>query len=1233
MTLSTAQTPTDGKGSWLPFTFRWYSLLIPISATAILGITISLLIWYSQNHYGLGTDDGSSAALFGWRFTPTLLAVLYTQSTVILFEDAKRTEPFARLAQAPSEGASAFGTVLQTPRAWYAIFLDIVLKRKSVGKTSWCLICTAVINVVALLAISPLSSALLTSEEIVITKTLDIHRSVPKIGLQLPIVASREAYFRTTSALMRNISTSAWIKDTSITFPNWPSTDTVQLGPDLISSFNSWTAETRTIDADFACRDMTLESADLAPMEYKAYDVMDHGPYKGIEPMVAFVLASDDGCRYEATVHPAAELAMRGGLTWSNTSTFYIEPGTLPLGRIPFAANVSSTSPYARHYASPECADRDIIILNTPWTKPVKLELSAAAGVGIEFNRTYQRSPDFRMKALLCKSQYSVKTHNITTSIGQGKEPNITFMESEHIQPESITKAMLDIPKFQEMALQDTWKDYFNAKSMSTDADRAMGGSLSPYSDPNTTTNAPMFFGLGPLLGALYEFNVTEMLYDKKLASRAARVKGRFFAECLREALNDPDVTSVEVTKGKATVVENRIMVLREIGIALATLFLVSFLLLILLLWVSQLSFRPLDLSMDPGSTLGHAIGNLASTSPTSNEPPSYWQPLVIRLLTVSMSALFERQAANVSRRSILERTLEPREIPIMTTVKTYERRMAAPLPGLPPFEVLNDLLMNPSKNWLPGAAIQLSLNGTKPSWTQDDWSFIPLDLTSISQLDAKETAVFPNNVTITTSALRARLECEQVPEVANTSTWLIHTDEIQLDQYSPPPRDLEGLERYYTFNSTIFGGSPSNTSAFATTAMLSCCSNGTKDDPDSAVAGYWSPVDVQDFPNADRQWPVPFVTKWIVGKPITVPGIDKDQGQMLLFKDVPDLQAARCMPIVETSDAKVVVDVETGKIQSHEIISSVGPAKSAWSEVFVRRALTHDNATQQYDERYEGPLNITTSYGILFMGSMFKAADSYVGPRGTLSTESISDNAFVMRDPETGINMDLMTYSMYSLANKNPRALLDYATLVTHANHTFQTFFQHFISNGLSLEQGGWGYQKIGDNSTQALGEPVTRDGRVLPRRKYASLRTNRTVEASVSHRTQVLHMNAIATYLSVAIIIWLIGTTAVVSFLQRKYTGPLIRDVQLIADVLVLVAGSDHLLRLVEGRGVALKNASDVKTMLAWFKDRDGEVRWGIEVVGGSDAAEWVDAPKTGWHAQGDATKMGMEPWVKKR
>jgi hypothetical protein len=83
--------------------------------------------------------------------------------------------------------------------------------------------------------------------------------------------------------------------------------------------------------------------------------------------------------------------------------------------------------------------------------------------------------------------------------------------------------------------------------------------------------------------------------------------------------------------------------------------------------------------------------------------------------------------------------------------------------------------------------------------------------------------------------------------------------------------------------------------------------------------------------------------------------------------------------------------------------------------------------------------------------------------------------------------------------------------------------------------------------------------------------------------------------------------------------------RDVQLIADVLVPVAGSDNLLGLIHARGVALKKADDVKTMLGWFKDRDGE-------VGGRDPVEWVDAPKTGWHVKHSSNRMWL-PWRRRR
>jgi hypothetical protein len=111
---------------------------------------------------------------------------------------------------------------------------------------------------------------------------------------------------------------------------------------------------------------------------------------------------------------------------------------------------------------------------------------------------------------------------------------------------------------------------------------------------------------------------------------------------------------------------------------------------------------------------------------------------------------------------------------------------------------------------------------------------------------------------------------------------------------------------------------------------------------------------------------------------------------------------------------------------------------------------------------------------------------------------------------------------------------------------------------------------------------------------------------------------MNTTATYLSTAILIWLIFTTLLVTGLQRRYTRFMNRDVQLIADMLVLIAGSDNLLELMENEGVESKKSDNVRTMLGWFRDRSGEVRWGIEVVGGENAVEWVDAPKVGWHVR---------------
>lgn len=250
--------------------------------------------------------------LFAWRFLPTLIAVLYTQLTVIIFEDVKRTEPFARLAKSPSAGATAYGTLLQTPKSWWAISYDIIFKRKLVGKTGWSLIAALMVHVLALIAISPLSSALLATEEVIVAKPFDFTRSSPAEGVQIPMNITRESYFRIIASLSRNMSTSAWATDDSFTFPVWPSSGRQQLGPTISSEQKSWQIEATTYSMAYPCQNMTLERTELRNFTYRQADwhSLQYGKeLTGEGPMVVYTLNSEIGCQYELKCKPIAIIA------------------------------------------------------------------------------------------------------------------------------------------------------------------------------------------------------------------------------------------------------------------------------------------------------------------------------------------------------------------------------------------------------------------------------------------------------------------------------------------------------------------------------------------------------------------------------------------------------------------------------------------------------------------------------------------------------------------------------------------------------------------------------------------------------------------------------------------------------------------------------------------------------------------------------------------------------------
>ena len=602
------------------------------------------------------------------------------------------------------------------------------------------------------------------------------------------------------------------------------------------------------------------------------------------------------------------------------------------------------------------------------------------------------------------------------------------------------------------------------------------------------------------------------------------------------------------------------------------------------------------------------------------------------RSVTVSMSALFERKAINITQSTSTQLNLEIRDTSLSSSIGNISRV------GLGMYhEILNDLLLDPPRNWLSGAAIQLSMNGSNLTWAYDGWSFIPMNLALTSDPKSREPLAnasnamvnHPINITVSTPAIHARLECKPIPEISNSSSWIHRLEKTDVrGQLSPGL--LKEFDGHYTLNRLMFANSSSNTSVFANKNLIQCCSNETDGTPQTAALGYFSPVDVDHLFHANESWPRPFITKWIVGKPHEVVQAnfsksDPMASRLLLFEELPALQAAQCMPVIEMANSTVLIDQTTGMIRSYNITGPVKPALSAWKDAFTAQDL------QNYPTNYSGPINLTTSYGVLFMNSMFNAADAYLSQinYGSLS-EWLKDQAFVIHDHERGLNMDLMTYGMYNLANKDPKALLDYSTLVKYADRTIQTFFQHFIRNGLSLTEGGYAYQRIRGEGMEPLSSSLDAHGAVLTQpASTAQQDTKHTVDVLVSSRIEVLRMNRIATVLSIIILIWLIGTTVIVACLQRRYTGSMTRDIELIADVLLLIAGSDNLLRLLDERGANLKRDLEVETMLGWFIDSRGEVRWGVEVVGGKNAVQWVDAPEQGWHVREKSFLQRRLPW----
>jgi len=247
---------------------------------------------------------------------------------------------------------------------------------------------------------------------------------------------------------------------------------------------------------------------------------------------------------------------------------------------------------------------------------------------------------------------------------------------------------------------------------------------------------------------------------------------------------------------------------------------------------------------------------------------------------------------------------------------------------------------------------------------------------------------------------------------------------------------------------------------------------------------------------------------------------------------------------------------------------------------------------------------DVMSSYGVLFQDSLLSAAALDRLNGATVEgwgSENLDVKTFNFRTQ--GLNVDFMSYAMYSLVGGDAEALLDLAILQSCAQKVFSTFFQHFVSSNVTSD-GSWAFQRVGERLPQDLGPVIASSYSISSYQDAngATMDGNTTTSALVSTRVELLQMSPAAVLLALCILTFLLLSAIFVYFVEYGHFKNLRGDVDTLVSLLSLVYDSPNLLEWVSEH----PNAKDwtqgpgnvVKAGLGSFKGASGQQRWGIEI-----------------------------------
>lgn len=534
-------------------------------------VVVSLLYWHSHKNNGLGSVD---AAIPGWKFVPTLLAVIYTQLTAVILGAVKRTEPFARMAKPESRVPVARYTLLEKTKPWWTTLAQGFQKKRNGGSMNWVLILSCSIYILAILGISPISSALLDSKEVQQTSPAALVRLAMPDESMLNPRAERDTYLRTMGALFQNYSTSPWITDQYVILPFWPE-NSVQ--PDLPwnswdSSTGVWEADTTVFRNEFVCTKLEMNTKDIWLRHNENKFGNSEKKY-----VASVLLESDGGCQFNVTVNATTDMNNFEARVWLHDDWM----SWSDIRRLNFGDKYTP-DPIVR--LNEDCHEKEIILMSRPWW--------------VDSRDPTSLLDNMTALAYACHSDHSmavIPARATSTSAGLSIEFDEEVFKQKRmpIPPEAF-----DLQEMHAIYTDLAWSKFVRQKSVFANQQAKK-----------------VFAGPGAMLGTGYNFSVPRMMADADLPMIAARFRNRFAAEMLGASLQRAGFLAQEPATGHQFQTVRKVLVSGQAASVLCALLLISFCSMVVLVWLMWANKRALGVSHDPSTLMGIGIwasGNVA---------------------------------------------------------------------------------------------------------------------------------------------------------------------------------------------------------------------------------------------------------------------------------------------------------------------------------------------------------------------------------------------------------------------------------------------------------------------------------------------------------------------------------------------------------------------------------------------------------------------------------------------